>query len=75
MDTHDKLERAAAEIFRISEAIEYLSGVRDCSDVIQTLQDRMIVLNFEYEQLHAAIEAQDEMERRELVFELERSVI
>lgn len=75
MDAHDKLERAAEEIFRLSEAIEYLSGVRDCGDVIQILRDRMIVLNFEYEQLHAAIEAKDDMERREIVFEFERSVI
>ena len=75
MTNSERLERAEEEIFRIGEAVDYLSGVRDCEDVIQTLKDRMILLGLEKEKYHRLAEAEDDRDLEALRREYFRAVM
>ena len=66
MTAYEKWERADDEVFRLGEAIDQLSHVRDCDDVIQCLKDRMTVIGFERDQYHAMLEEQNWCEDAEL---------
>ena len=66
MTAYEKWERADDEVFRLSEAIDQLSHVRDCDDLIQCLKDRMTVIGFERDQYHAMMEEQNWREDAEL---------
>ena len=71
MTIYEKWERADNEVFRLSEAMDYLNGVRDCKDLIDIIKDRMIVTVFEREQYHKMLEAQNRREDEELRREYE----
>ena len=66
MTAYEKWERADNEVFRLSEAIDQLSQVRDCDDVIEVLKGRMMVAGFERDQYHAMLEEQNWREDAEL---------
>jgi len=66
MTVYEKWERADDEVFHLGEAIDQLSQVRDCDDMIQRLKDRMTVIGFERDQYHAMLEEQNRREDAEL---------
>lgn len=66
MTAYEKWERADNEVFHLSEAIDQLSQVRDCDDVIEVLKGRMMVAGFERDQYHAMLEEQNWCEDAEL---------
>jgi hypothetical protein len=72
---HDLLERAEIEILRINDALEALSGLRMIDDVVDLLEDRLILLQFECEEYRRLIEARDAQLVRELTAEYWKAVI
>ena len=75
MSNSERLERAEEEIFRISEAIDCLNGVREAEEIIEMLNSRMIVLGLEKEECHRLVEREDEMEEAAMKREYWKSVI
>lgn len=75
MTIYEKWERADNEVFRLSEAYDHLKGVRDCTDLMDIIKDRMIVTAFEREQYHKLLEEQNRREDEELRREYELATI
>lgn len=75
MTTQEKFERSDDELFRIGEAISYLTGVRDCDAIVETLRDRQLVAAFERDQYHAMLEQRDEWLDAQIAREHERDLI
>lgn len=75
MTAQEKFERADDEVFRIGEAISYLTGVRECEAIVETLRDRQLVAAFERDQYHAILEQRDEWLDAQLAREYERDLI
>ena len=75
MTNAEKLERAEHELSCLEEAIGYLGEVRNTDGIVQGLRDMMIVIGFERETLHAALEREDARDIDELNAEYRLSLM
>ena len=74
MTAEERYDLIEDEISRVSEAIDCLTNVRECEDVVLQLNDRLILLNIEREECSQAAIAADRAEQCAMTREYWRSV-
>lgn len=75
MTKAEKLESINDKIWRLQEAIRYLSDVGECEDLIDALNDKVIVLSFMQEEYSRLVYEEARKTEAELTREYWRSVL
>lgn len=75
MSKQDKLEKVSEGLYRLGEALEQVSQVSNCEDIVEALTDRIFILAFAKEELEKQVYEENVRELGALKREYWRAVL